>query len=434
MTDMVYAQTEHDSVTDEQKPSVTDMVYAQAEHVPVIDEQTPEDFMAIDGTAEFHVSVIAGTEPLTYQWMKDGVPLSDGDKMQGATTSTLTIEGLEFSEVGNYSVQVNNSAGTSISREAALEIRGYFPLNGVPGDGKVTLNWEPVEGSDGMYGIFVNGIPSKAVNNETSCEITGLDNGVPYIFLVVTTVDDGNFNMSKNSDIVCVTPNSYSIEEIGSQTMDQLEEGYASGTQTPRSVTISNTGTGRLESLSVALGGGEDSSFEITQPLTKRLNSSAATTFEIKAKDGLAAGTYTETVTISADNMVPVTFQVTQAVDSGTPQVPGDWVPVGNERFSAGSAFYVSSYIHNGTPYVAYMDETVDNRATVIKYDGSDWVNVGIPGFSAASAIFLSLCVDNGTPYVAYADGGNDGKATVMKYEEGSEGGIWEPVGNEGFS
>ncbi|QGQ99358.1 DUF1533 domain-containing protein [Paenibacillus psychroresistens] len=107
-----------------------------------------------------------------------------------------------------------------------------------------------------------------------------------------------------------------------------------------------------------------------------------------------------------------------------------NWEIVGNAGFSASNASSMSTYVYNGTPFVAYVDFGNDGKATVMKYDGSNWVTVGNAGFSAAQASNTSLSVYNGTPYVAYVDGGNGNKATVMKYN----GSNWVIVGSAGFS
>jgi hypothetical protein len=109
------------------------------------------------------------------------------------------------------------------------------------------------------------------------------------------------------------------------------------------------------------------------------------------------------------------------------------WETVGSAGFSAGQAYYTSLYVYEGTPYIAYEDGDNSYKATVMKYTGAGetgWEIVGSAGFSAGQAYFTSLYIYEGTPYVAYKDGANSGKATVMKYESGS----WRNVGSAGFS
>jgi plastocyanin len=111
------------------------------------------------------------------------------------------------------------------------------------------------------------------------------------------------------------------------------------------------------------------------------------------------------------------------------------WENVGSPGFSS-VAINPSIYVYNGTPYVAYMDIFNDMKSTVMKYTGqgtTGWENVGSPGFSPDYAAYLSLQISNGTPYIAFMDEGNDGKASLMKYTgQGTTG--WENSGSPGFS
>ena len=78
------------------------------------------------------------------------------------------------------------------------------------------------------------------------------------------------------------------------------------------------------------------------------------------------------------------------------------WNAVGSAGFSAGRAGYTSIALDaTSSPYVAYLDGGNDNKATVMKYNGSNWVNVGTAGFSAGEVGFTSIAIDkNGTPYM----------------------------------
>lgn len=62
--------------------------------------------------------VATGTEPLAYQWKRNGVNLP------GATASTLTINQPQASDAGDYSVVVSNSVGIVSSVPAKLTVEG----------------------------------------------------------------------------------------------------------------------------------------------------------------------------------------------------------------------------------------------------------------------------------------------------------------------
>lgn len=80
-------------------------------------------------------------------------------------------------------------------------------------------------------------------------------------------------------------------------------------------VSVANTGTGQLTNLSAALSGANADAFDIVLSLEATLTSGETADFSVRAKDGLAAGTYTATVTISADQLTDETFTVTQSVN-----------------------------------------------------------------------------------------------------------------------
>ncbi|QCT04045.1 hypothetical protein E6C60_3334 [Paenibacillus algicola] len=102
----------------------------------------------------------------------------------------------------------------------------------------------------------------------------------------------------------------YEIATITDQSATALTQGYESGSQETVTIDVYNNGTRNLSNLKATITG---TNFIITQP-EGTLDSGAKTSFTVKAKDGLAAGTYTETITISADNLTDVTFNVTQVV------------------------------------------------------------------------------------------------------------------------
>ena len=79
---------------------------------PSIGSNIPLDVgVASGGGASFGVSA-TGTQPLTNSWTTNGVPVSDGGRVSGATTPTLTIANLNSGDNGMKIVAfVSNSAG-----------------------------------------------------------------------------------------------------------------------------------------------------------------------------------------------------------------------------------------------------------------------------------------------------------------------------------
>jgi hypothetical protein len=72
-------------------------------------------------TATFTVNA-AGAAPLSYQWRRNGVSLSDGNNISGAATDTLAIDPARYSDEGSYDVVVTSSCGAAQSDAATLSM------------------------------------------------------------------------------------------------------------------------------------------------------------------------------------------------------------------------------------------------------------------------------------------------------------------------
>lgn len=108
----------------------------------------------------------------------------------------------------------------------------------------------------------------------------------------------------------------YGIDALDTQSLAALNQGYASGSQETKTVTITRAGTGDLAHVAVALTGAGSENFVITGPAATTLNSATpSTTFTVRAKDGLPMGAYSAKMVISADYMEDVSVYVNQSVN-----------------------------------------------------------------------------------------------------------------------
>ena len=64
----------------------------------------------VGGTAVFSAAV-SGANGFSLEWRKNGVPLTDGGRVSGATTGTLTLTGLLDADEGNYSLVATSPNG-----------------------------------------------------------------------------------------------------------------------------------------------------------------------------------------------------------------------------------------------------------------------------------------------------------------------------------
>jgi uncharacterized delta-60 repeat protein len=83
----------------------------------------------------FSVSAVGGL-PVTWQWLKNGVPVSDGGNVWGAQTSTVNMTNVLGPNSGQYQVVVSNAWGSITSQVATLTVLDPYALSG-PGNQSV---------------------------------------------------------------------------------------------------------------------------------------------------------------------------------------------------------------------------------------------------------------------------------------------------------
>ena len=109
------------------------------------------------------------------------------------------------------------------------------------------------------------------------------------------------------------------------------------------------------------------------------------------------------------------------------------WVDVGG---TVSSGFgYVTSIIFDpddGTPYITGFNNNISEKVFVKKLSGSSWVDVG-SGFGTAAywgTSDITFSSSTSEPYLVYADSNNANKLTVLRFN----GTVWDVVGSRGFS
>jgi hypothetical protein len=105
--------------------SVTSVVATLTILMPAqLTTQPTNQSVLLNSNAVFTVSA-TGTGSLNYQWQKSGVNLSDGGRLSGANSSTLTISAAMTNDAGDYHVVVSNNYGATTSAPATLTV--YVP-------------------------------------------------------------------------------------------------------------------------------------------------------------------------------------------------------------------------------------------------------------------------------------------------------------------
>ena len=63
---------------------------------------------------------VSGSEPISYQWLKDGVPLQDDGRVTGSNVSMLMVEPVEGNNFGRYQCNASNDVDQVLSEVAMV--------------------------------------------------------------------------------------------------------------------------------------------------------------------------------------------------------------------------------------------------------------------------------------------------------------------------
>ena len=274
----------------------------------------------ITGTAKFGQTLTASLESgnntgtLSYQWKRDGSDIS------GAMNSTYTLVKADIGSTITVEISSSEETGTLTSAATAAVKKADSPgaptgLNGVNpttlggSDGKITGTTTAME-----YSTDSN-FASPAGTVCSGTEITGLTAGTYYVRIAETDTHfaGATATVTVPADDVPLTYTA-TVTPDG-KTFAARTVGY--GEQTAETFTITNTGTGALASLNVTLTGANADSFTLDKTgFNTNLATSGTTTFTIKPNTGLAAGTYTATVRVTATNLTTIDKTIRFTVNS----------------------------------------------------------------------------------------------------------------------
>ena len=96
---------------------------------PGITQQPGSQFVLPGSAAAFSV-VASGTSPLSYQWQKNSINLSDSGNYSGSTTAVLGVSGVDSTDIASYGCVVTNAYGSVTSSVATLTlVTNAFVLN-----------------------------------------------------------------------------------------------------------------------------------------------------------------------------------------------------------------------------------------------------------------------------------------------------------------
>ena len=166
---------------------------------PIVTQHPSAQYVCQGSTATFTVVAI-GAGPLTYQWQRNGIDLSNEGHYSDVTTATLTVSGTDSGDIANYRCQVSNTYGDTTSNSAALSFKAATVIAQHPQSQQVavggTVTFSVTAGGEGplSYQWRKNG---SVLGN--GGRISGATSATLQIDDVVTT-DFGNYTCVVTAD------------------------------------------------------------------------------------------------------------------------------------------------------------------------------------------------------------------------------------------
>ncbi|WP_341281152.1 S-layer homology domain-containing protein [Paenibacillus sp. FSL H8-0537] len=288
------------------------------------------------GSEQLSVLVDAvGGAATTVTWISDDV----NNKVEVDSAGNVTVA--SDATPGTYTITATSTVDGSKKGTSTITVTAAPAINSVsvnPGSASVERGGsKQLTASVDTVGGAATTVTwtSDDVNNKVEVDSTGnvtVAADAPLSTYTITATSTVDGSKKGTSTITVTAAASYSIGAITDQSLTALVQGYEAGTQQTKIILVANSGTGTLSNLSAALSGANANDFAITQPDSILMNS-ASTDFNIHTKDDLPAGTYTVTVTLSADHMTSVSFVVTQVVNlPNAPENPQNLVADGGDR------------------------------------------------------------------------------------------------------
>jgi outer membrane protein assembly factor BamB len=155
---------------------------------PIVILTQPES-RTVPAGSHVELGIMAGgNRPLAWQWLNDGVPLTDGGRFRGTTGACLAIAPVQPSDAGNYQVVVSNSYGAVTSVVANITVR-------LPELGECF--WDvgfqygfPSSLAIGLDGTVYVAVPNNPTGCSTICALQGASGANRWEFTISGYVSD----------------------------------------------------------------------------------------------------------------------------------------------------------------------------------------------------------------------------------------------------
>lgn len=193
-------------------------IQADAQDKPRVTGEPVDLSLSPGASASFRVQVAEGA--WSYQWLKNGVELSDGGRISGTRTAALGISNVQISDEGQYSARVSGVGGQTVSQAATLTVEASGPrppqIREQPESESITA------GRDASFSVSAVGSPATftyqwQLRKGDGTTWNDLANSAVYIGVSTDTLIVNNATTAMNGDAFrCVVGNGVSPNAVSS--------------------------------------------------------------------------------------------------------------------------------------------------------------------------------------------------------------------------
>jgi hypothetical protein len=356
----------------------------------ILHQSTNQSF--VPGTNVILFALATGSAPLSYQWLRDGLPLV------GATNLALNIANVFVSDAGNYSVVITNAYGAVTSSVIALRLSGVptIAASAPPAGSQITsLTQLTVTFSEDVQGIDaadlrINGLPA---NDVQALSATTYQFSFPQ-------PPSGNvaITWASNHGISAATPSNAAFDG----TAPASQWSYNLVAQTGPDITShpqsQNVVTGSQADLSVVAAGASPLSYQWLFNGTNIINGATQPTLSLADVEPSASGSYGVVVSNSfgvVTSAVATLLVVSPPVITLHPQSQIGFAGANLALTAAahGSVPLGFQWFRNGQPLVTEVGNQSNSSLTIFNAQSADAGNYHVVITNAANIVGMTSSV-----------------------------------------
>jgi hypothetical protein len=173
--------------------SIDMVVISVFETLAITSQPVSQNFIE-NGTLSLTIETSGGVK--NYQWQKNGQNLVDGSRINGATSKTLTISSLEFTDAGSYTCVLQGYCNNLSSNAALVDIvsgieeveNNQFKVFPNPSNGIFNLEFENSAKASNLLIVNLGGqkvVNKPIVNHKESIDLSQFNDGIYMLYLTI---------------------------------------------------------------------------------------------------------------------------------------------------------------------------------------------------------------------------------------------------------